>query len=57
MKSYTITHDQLIALEYALTLAQYFVDDQEPSNACHKGDTDTLNRAYEALAQIMRSNS
>lgn len=47
-----INQAQLNAIEYALTLAQYFVDEQEPSNACHAGDTATLERAYIALHQI-----
>jgi hypothetical protein len=47
-----INQAQLNAIAYALTLAQYFVDEQDPSNTCHASDTDTLEMAYIALHQI-----
>lgn len=54
MKTYKITFDQFVAIESASGLAQYFIDDQEPSNPQHESDIDTLNVAFEALKQIYK---
>ncbi len=51
-----ITKEQLQNIEYALTLAEYFVEEQEPSNACHAGDSETLLRAKTALAEVYKQN-
>lgn len=51
-----ITKNQFQVIEFALTLAEYFVDDQEPSNDCHKIDADTLARAKQAIAEVYRQN-
>ena len=47
-----ITQRQLSDIEFALTLAQYFVEEQEPSNPCHAIDLDTLTRAKRAIAEV-----
>jgi len=51
-----ITKEQFQALEWALTLAEYFVADQEPSNSCHKGDMETLIKAQKAIAEVRKQN-
>jgi hypothetical protein len=51
-----ITKEQFQALEWALTLAEYFVADQEPSNSCHKGDTETLIKAQKAIVEVRKQN-
>jgi hypothetical protein len=51
-----ITKEQLQNIAYALTLAEYFVEEQEPSNACHAGDSETLLRAKTALAEVYKQN-
>jgi hypothetical protein len=51
-----ITKEQFQALEWALTLAEYFVADQEPSNSCHKGDMETLIKAQKAIAEVCKQN-
>ena len=52
-----ITKEQFQAIEYALTLAEYFVADQEPSNACHASDLDTLIKAQQAIAEVRKQNA
>jgi hypothetical protein len=51
-----ITKEQFQAIEFALTLAEYFVADQEPSNDCHKGDLDNLIKAQKAIAEVRKQN-
>jgi hypothetical protein len=51
-----ITKEQFQAIEWALTLAEYFVADQEPSNDCHKHDLDTLINAQKAIAEVRKQN-
>lgn len=51
-----ITKEQFQAIEWALTLAEYFVADQEPSNSCHAQDLDTLIKAQKAIAEIRKQN-
>jgi len=52
-----ITKDQFQALEWALTLAEYFVNEQEPSNDSHEGDLATLTRAQQAIAEVRKQNA
>lgn len=51
-----ITKEQFQAIAFALTLAEYFVADQEPSNDCHKNDLDTLIKAQKAIAEVRKQN-
>ena len=51
-----ITQEQFQTIEFALTLAEYFVSDQEPSSECHKIDADTLLRAQKAIAEVYKQN-
>jgi hypothetical protein len=51
-----ITKEQFQAIEWALTLAEYFVADQEPFNSCHKGDMETLIKAQKAIAEVRKQN-
>ena len=51
-----ITKEQFEAIEFALTLAEYFVADQEPSNSCHAHDLHTLIKAQKAIAEIRKQN-
>lgn len=51
-----ITQEQFQAIEWALTLAEYFVADQEPSNSCHEQDLDTLIKAQKAIAEVFKQN-
>jgi hypothetical protein len=51
-----ITKEQFQALEWALTLAEYFVEEQEPSSDCHKHDLETLTNAQQAIAEIRKQN-
>lgn len=51
-----ITKEQFQAIESALTLAEYFVEDQEPSNSCHEHDLDTLIKAQKAIAEVRKQN-
>jgi|APFre7841882654_1041346.scaffolds.fasta_scaffold1019793_1 hypothetical protein len=51
-----ITQEQFQTIEFALTLAEYFVDEQEPSSECHKIDADTLLRAQKAIAEVYKQN-
>ena len=51
-----ITKEQFQAIEWALTLAEYFVDEQEPSNDSHEGDLATLKRAQKAIAEVRKQN-
>lgn len=51
-----ITKEQFQAIEWALTLAEYFVADQEPSNSCHAQDLDTLIKAQKAIAEVHKQN-
>lgn len=51
-----ITKEQFQAIEWALTLAEYFVDEQEPSNDSHEGDIATLTRAQQAIAEVYKQN-
>ena len=51
-----ITKEQFQAIEWAITLAEYFVADQEPSNSCHKQDLDTLINAQKAIAEVRKQN-
>jgi len=52
-----ITKEQFQALEWALTLAEYFVEEQEPSSDCHAGDLDTLTKAHQAVAEVIKQNA
>lgn len=51
-----ITKEQFQAIAFALTLAEYFVADQEPSNDFHKNDLDTLIKAQKAIAEVRKQN-
>jgi len=51
MKTYTITQEQLNNIEFALTLAQYFIDDQEPSDQTII-DQDTYNKAIKTIQEV-----
>lgn len=51
-----ITKEQFQAIEWALTLAEYFVADQEPSNSCRAQDLDTLIKAQKAIAEVRKQN-
>ena len=51
-----ITKEQFQAIQFAMTLAEYFVADQEPSNDCHKDDLDTLIKAQQAIAEVRKQN-
>jgi hypothetical protein len=51
-----ITKEQFQAIQFALTLAEYFVADQEPSNDCHEGDLRTLVNAQKAIAEVRKQN-
>lgn len=47
-----ITKEQLNAINYALTLAQYFVDEHEHGTQQWRDDMDTMNQAYIAMTQV-----
>lgn len=47
-----ITKEQLNNIEYVLALAEYFVQDQDPSSDCRAGDIDNLVRAQQTIAAI-----
>ena len=47
-----ITKEQLTAINYALTLAQYFVDTHERGTEQWRDDMDTMNHAYIAMTQM-----
>jgi hypothetical protein len=51
-----ITKEQFQAIEWALTLAEYFVDEQEPSNDSHEHDLETLTNAQKAIAEVRKQN-
>jgi hypothetical protein len=51
MKNYIITQEQLNAIIYALTLAEYFCQDQEPSDQKDM-DTQTYNSAIIAVREV-----
>jgi len=51
-----ITKQQFRDIEFALTLAEYFVEGQEPSDGCHAIDLDTLERAKRAIAEVNAQN-
>lgn len=51
-----ITDKQLSAIEYALTLAEYFCEDQEQGQPQTKSDWDTVNNALEAIKQIKKTS-
>lgn len=51
-----ITKQQFQDIEFALTLAEYFVEEQEPSSECHAIDSDTLERAKRAIAEVKNQN-
>jgi hypothetical protein len=51
-----ITEQQFRDITFALTLAEYFVDGQEPSSECYKIDLDTLERAQRAVAEVDAQN-
>ena len=47
-----ITQYQLDAINYALTLAQYFVEERERGTEQWHSDMDTMNQAYIAMTQV-----
>ena len=51
MKNYTITQDQLNAIIHALTLAEYFCQDQETSDQKNM-DIQTYNDAIIAIREV-----
>lgn len=51
-----ITKEQFQAIEFALTLAEYFVADQEPSNSCRIDDLTTLINARKAISEVRKQN-
>jgi len=51
MKTYTITEQQLKDIDYALTLADYFCQDREPSEQLDL-DKDTYERAVKAIKEV-----
>jgi len=51
-----ITQYQLNAINYALTLAQYFVDEQEHGTEQWHSDMDTMNQAYIAMTQVQEQS-
>jgi hypothetical protein len=51
MKTYTITEQQLRDIDYALTLADYFCQDREPSEQLEI-DQDTYQRAVKAMKEV-----
>jgi hypothetical protein len=50
----TITREQLKQIEYALTLAEYFVDGQEQGTPLHRSDSETLRDALIAIDEIRK---
>jgi len=52
MKTYTITEQQLRDIDYALTLADYFCQDREPSEQLDL-DKDTYDRAVKAIKEVI----
>jgi hypothetical protein len=53
---YKMTAQQFNDITFALTLAEYFVEGQEPSSECHAIDSDTLERAKRAIAEVNSQN-
>jgi len=51
MKTYTITEQQLRDIDYAITLADYFCQDREPSEQLDL-DKDTYERAVKAIKEV-----
>ena len=51
-----ITLEQLYDIEAALTLAEYFVDEQDPSNDSHESDSNNLLRAQKSIAEVFKQN-
>ena len=51
MKTYTITEKQLTDIGFALTLAEYFCQDREPSEQLDL-DKDTYERAVKAMLEV-----
>ena len=51
-----ITKEQFQAIQFGLTLAEYFVDEQEPSNDSHEHDLETLTNAQKAIAEVRKQN-
>ena len=51
MKTYTITQEQLNNIEFALTLAQYFISDQEPSEQTVI-DQETHDKALKVIQEV-----
>ena len=51
MKTYTITEEQLNNIEHALTLAQYFIDDQESSHQTLV-DQETHDLAIQSIKEV-----
>jgi hypothetical protein len=51
-----ITKNQFQAIEYAITLAEYFVNEQDPSYNDHAGDLKTLLTAQKAIAEVYKQN-
>ena len=52
-----ITKEQLAKLTSALWLAQYFTDEQEPSNPAHADDVHTVMQAWDVLKQLEQEQS
>jgi hypothetical protein len=50
-----ITQRQLSDIEFALTLAEYFVEEQEPSSECHAIEL-AVKRAQRAIAEVNNQN-
>jgi hypothetical protein len=48
----TLTKEQWHRLTFAITLAQYHVDDMEPSDSCYEDDKETLLQAEEVIQEV-----
>jgi len=49
---YQISDEQFKKICYALTLGDYFVQDQEPSGEQHKSDKETMEDAWAVIREI-----
>jgi len=48
-----MNQDQLSKIESALWLAQYFVDQQEPTNEAHPVDNEIVGEAWDAFFELL----
>ena len=56
MTYYKLTAQQLSDIDLALTLAGYFVEEQDSSSICNPVDQSILSRARHAMSQAFKQN-